>query len=201
MDAVDATSTGMRPRGCSVRGRASLAAMLVGEQPGHRRGSRGPPVVGPAGALLDRALVDARIPHEGVYLTNVVKHFRFTRSGKRRIHQTPDSGEIEACGPWLFKELAIIRPERAGVLVLERRPRNRFLDRAFGSRNRTGGSSSRSSRRRRSRNFSFIPSAALRAAGFRRPPGALPAAGERSTCCRARGADLRAPARDAGGSS
>jgi DNA polymerase len=89
--------------------------MLVGEQPGDREDREGLPFVGPAGALLDRALVDANIERKDVYVTNVVKHFKFTRSGKRRIHQTPDSGEIEACRPWLFRELEIVRPD---VLVL-----------------------------------------------------------------------------------
>jgi len=84
--------------------------MLVGEQPGDREDSEGRPFVGPAGALLDRALADARIPRDGVYVTNVVKHFKFMRSGKRRIHATPDRGEIEACGPWLFRELEIVKP-------------------------------------------------------------------------------------------
>jgi uracil-DNA glycosylase family protein len=84
--------------------------MLVGEQPGDREDLEGLPFVGPAGALLDRALADAKIPRDGVYVTNVVKHFKFTPSGKRRIHQTPDSGEIEACRPWLFKELEIVKP-------------------------------------------------------------------------------------------
>ena len=69
----------------------------------------------PAGALLDRALLEAKIPREGVYVTNVVKHFKFTRSGKKRIHQTPDSGEVEACRPWLFRELELVKPD---VLVL-----------------------------------------------------------------------------------
>src|SRR4030095_1416631 len=84
--------------------------MLVGEQPGDREDLEGRPFVGPAGALLDRALADAPIPREGVYVTTVVKHFKFMRTGKRRIHQTPDSGEIEACGPWLFRELEIVKP-------------------------------------------------------------------------------------------
>ena len=84
--------------------------MLLGEQPGDREDLEGRPFVGPAGALLDRALAEARIPRDGVYVTNVVKHFKYTRLGKRRIHQTPDSGEIEACRPWLFKELEIVKP-------------------------------------------------------------------------------------------
>jgi DNA polymerase len=85
--------------------------MLVGEQPGDREDLEGVPFVGPAGALLDRALSDAKIPRGEIYVTNVVKHFKFTRSGKRRIHQTPDSGEIEACRPWLFRELEIVKPD------------------------------------------------------------------------------------------
>ncbi len=84
--------------------------MLVGEQPGDREDLDGRPFVGPAGALLDQALADAKIPREGIWVTNVVKHFKHTRSGKRRIHQTPDSGEIEACRPWLFRELDIVKP-------------------------------------------------------------------------------------------
>ena len=85
--------------------------MLMGEQPGDREDLEGIPFVGPAGALLDRALADARIPRGEVYVTNVVKHFKFVRSGKRRIHQTPDRGEIEACRPWLFQELEIVKPD------------------------------------------------------------------------------------------
>jgi DNA polymerase len=91
-------------------GPRSASMMLVGEQPGDREDLEGLPFVGPAGALLDRALVDAKIDRRNVYVTNVVKHFKFTRTGKRRIHQTPDSGEIEACRPWLFKELEIVEP-------------------------------------------------------------------------------------------
>ena len=85
--------------------------MMVGETPGDREDLEGRPFVGPAGALLDRALADAKVSREAVYLTNVVKHFKFVRSGKRRIHQTPDSGEIEACRPWLFKELELVEPD------------------------------------------------------------------------------------------
>jgi DNA polymerase len=85
--------------------------MLLGEQPGDREDLEGVPFVGPAGALLDRALADAKIPRPRVYVTNVVKHFKFVRSGKRRLHQSPHSGEIEACRPWLFRELEIVKPE------------------------------------------------------------------------------------------
>jgi uracil-DNA glycosylase len=85
-------------------------AMLVGEQPGDREDLEGHPFVGPAGALLDRALGDAGISRDEVYITNVVKHFRFRARGKRRIHQRPDREHVEACRPWLDAELALVRP-------------------------------------------------------------------------------------------
>ncbi|HEX2883573.1 MAG TPA: UdgX family uracil-DNA binding protein [Candidatus Limnocylindria bacterium] len=90
--------------------RASL--LLVGEQPGNSEDLEGAPFVGPAGRLLDQALADAGIDRGDVYLTNVVKHFKWRRapSGKRRIHQRPDRGEIEACRPWLAAEVARVRP-------------------------------------------------------------------------------------------
>ena len=97
-------------QGVFGEGPRSAPLLLLGEQPGDREDLEGRPFVGPAGALLDRALADAKIPREGVYMTNVVKHFKHTRSGKRRIHQTPDSREIEACRPWLFKELELVKP-------------------------------------------------------------------------------------------
>jgi uracil-DNA glycosylase family protein len=86
--------------------------LLVGEQPGNSEDLEGAPFVGPAGRMLDRALVDAGIDRDDVYVTNVVKHFKWRRapSGKRRIHQKPDRGEIEACRPWLEAEVARIRP-------------------------------------------------------------------------------------------
>jgi uracil-DNA glycosylase family protein len=92
------------------QGPARAEAMLVGEQPGDREDREGAPFVGPAGALLDRALREAGIAREQVYLTNVVKHFRFRQRGKRRIHQRPDSEHIAACRPWLEAELAVVRP-------------------------------------------------------------------------------------------
>ncbi len=87
--------------------------LVVGEQPGNSEDLEGVPFVGPAGRLLDRALVDAGIDRHLVYVTNVVKHFKWRRapSGKRRIHAKPDSGEIQACRPWLEAEAARIRPE------------------------------------------------------------------------------------------
>jgi uracil-DNA glycosylase len=85
--------------------------MIVGEQPGDREDLAGRPFVGPAGALLDRALADAGIERSDVYVTNAVKHFKFEERGKRRIHKKPSSGETAACRPWLEAELAIVQPE------------------------------------------------------------------------------------------
>lgn len=93
------------------RGPATARAMLVGEQPGDQEDLQGAPFVGPAGEVLDRALVDAGIPRGEVYVTNVVKHFKFVRTPKRRIHQTPGTVEIGACRPWLDAELAAVRPD------------------------------------------------------------------------------------------
>ena len=94
-------------------GPASARVMLVGEQPGDREDLAGRPFVGPAGRVLDEALVDAGIDRDDVYVTNVVKHFRWEGAarGKRRIHQKPRSWEIHACRPWLDSELAVVRPE------------------------------------------------------------------------------------------
>lgn len=84
--------------------------MLVGEQPGDREDLAGRPFVGPAGALLDRALTDAGIERSDVYVTNAVKHFKFEERGKRRIHKKPSATEVAACKPWLEAELAIVQP-------------------------------------------------------------------------------------------
>jgi uracil-DNA glycosylase family protein len=86
--------------------------MLVGEQPGDQEDRVGRPFVGPAGRLLDRALDEAGIGHEGVYLTNVVKHFKWRPSptGKRRIHQRPNEREIAACKPWVEAEIELLHP-------------------------------------------------------------------------------------------
>ena len=86
------------------------ALMLVGEQPGDHEDLEGRPFVGPAGALLDRALEEAGIERSTVYLTNAVKHFKWTPKGKRRIHQKPNAAEVEACRPWLEAEIAAVRP-------------------------------------------------------------------------------------------
>lgn len=87
--------------------------MLVGEQPGDREDIAGEPFVGPAGRLLDEALAAAGIERGTVYVTNVVKHFKWRRAptGKRRLHQKPDRAEVEACRPWLEAEVARVRPE------------------------------------------------------------------------------------------
>jgi len=91
-------------------GAAPAEAMLVGEQPGDREDLEGEPFVGPAGKMLDRGLADAGIERSRVYVTNVVKHFRYRARGKRRIHQKPDAVHVAACRPWLDAELAIVRP-------------------------------------------------------------------------------------------
>jgi DNA polymerase len=89
--------------------RATL--MLVGEQPGDQEDLSGHPFVGPAGKLLDKALVDAGIDRSDVYVTNVVKHFKWEPRGKRRIHKKPRVSEIAACRPWLDTEIALVRPK------------------------------------------------------------------------------------------
>jgi DNA polymerase len=84
--------------------------MLVGEQPGNEEDLSGHPFVGPAGKLLDRALADAGIDRALVYVTNVVKHFKWEPRGKRRIHKKPNAAEIGACRPWLDTEVALVKP-------------------------------------------------------------------------------------------
>jgi probable DNA metabolism protein len=85
--------------------------MLVGEQPGDREDLAGKPFVGPAGAMLDRALKEAGIPRAEVYVTNAVKHFKFEPRGKFRLHKTPETPEIEACRWWLDTERALVGPQ------------------------------------------------------------------------------------------
>ena len=92
-------------------GRGRSRVMMVGEQPGDREDREGAPFVGPAGRMLDRGLADAGIERGDLYVTNVVKHFKFVQRGKRRIHQTPVMEEIRACRPWLDAELEQVRPE------------------------------------------------------------------------------------------
>ena len=85
--------------------------VLVGEQPGDMEDIAGRPFVGPAGKLLDRALGDAGLDRGEVYVTNAVKHFRFTLRGKRRIHATPGREHMEACRPWMDAEFAVLTPQ------------------------------------------------------------------------------------------
>ncbi len=89
---------------------------LVGEQPGDQEDKQGHPFVGPAGRILDRALDDSGITRADVYLTNAVKHFKWTERGKRRIHQRPNGTEIRACRFWLEAELAAVKPRVVGLL-------------------------------------------------------------------------------------
>ena len=91
-------------------GRAGAAMVLVGEQPGDQEDKQRRPFVGPAGRILDRALDEAGISRADVYVTNAVKHFKWSERGKRRIHQRPNATEIRACGHWLDAELEVIKP-------------------------------------------------------------------------------------------
>jgi uracil-DNA glycosylase len=84
--------------------------VFVGEQPGDREDLEGRPFVGPAGQLFDRALEETKIDRSQVYVTNVVKHFKWKPQGKRRIHQKPNWREIAACRPWLDAEVAVLKP-------------------------------------------------------------------------------------------
>jgi DNA polymerase len=96
-------------------GARKAEAMFVGEQPGDQEDRTGKPFVGPAGRLFDEALEAAAIDRTSVYVTNAVKHFKWTARGKRRIHQKPNAAEVAACRPWLEAELAVVKPR---VLVL-----------------------------------------------------------------------------------
>jgi DNA polymerase len=92
-------------------GAADADLVLVGEQPGDQEDRQGHPFVGPAGRVLDRALQEAGIDPERTYTTNAVKHFKWERSGKRRIHKTPSRMEVVACRPWLAAELDALTPQ------------------------------------------------------------------------------------------
>ncbi len=96
-------------------GSPKAKVVFVGEQPGDQEDRAGHPFVGPAGRLLDKALVAAGIDRRSVYVTNAVKHFKFEERGTRRIHKTPSRTEVVACRPWLLNELNAIQPE---VVVL-----------------------------------------------------------------------------------
>ena len=91
-------------------GKQTSTVMLIGEQPGDKEDLAGAPFVGPAGALLDKALAEAGIDRTAVYVTNVVKHFKWEPRGKRRIHKKPNAAEITACRPWLQAEIAVVKP-------------------------------------------------------------------------------------------
>jgi probable DNA metabolism protein len=92
-------------------GPARARIVLVGEQPGDTEDLTGRPFTGPAGQLLDRALAEVGIDRTRLYLTNAVKHFRFEQRGKRRLHRNPEAGHVQACRPWLARELALLQPE------------------------------------------------------------------------------------------
>jgi len=111
--AKDCTACDLYKRGTQTvfgEGSSRAALMLVGEQPGDAEDLSGHPFVGPAGKLLDRALAEAGIDRAEVYVTNVVKHFKWEARGKRRIHKKPNAGEIAACRPWLDTEIALVKP-------------------------------------------------------------------------------------------
>jgi uracil-DNA glycosylase len=97
-------------QGVSGEGPSKARLMLVGEQPGDQEDLAGRPFVGPAGQMLDRALAQAGVPRDQAFVTNAVKHFKHELRGKRRIHKTPNSGEVTACRGWLDVERRIVRP-------------------------------------------------------------------------------------------
>ena len=110
-------------------GPARADVMLVGEQPGDQEDRQGHPFVGPAGKLLDRALGEAGIDRRRVYVTNVVKHFKWLPRGKRRMHSKPSALEVKACLPWLEAELRAIKP--AIVVCLGATAAQALLGRGF----------------------------------------------------------------------
>jgi len=116
------------------RGAANARLFLVGEQPGDQEDKAGDPFVGPAGRILDKALADVGLERDDVYMTNAVKHFKWTAKGKRRIHQRPSAREVAACHPWLEEELAAVDPS---VVVLLGATAGQAL---FGSKFRVGAS-------------------------------------------------------------
>jgi uracil-DNA glycosylase len=92
-------------------GAKNASIVLIGEQPGDMEDRQGHPFVGPAGRMLDKALAEARIQRDEVYITNAVKHFRWIQRGKRRLHQKPAIRQVTACKPWLQSELEVIHPK------------------------------------------------------------------------------------------
>jgi uracil-DNA glycosylase family protein len=97
-------------------GQTGASIALIGEQPGDHEDKQGRPFVGPAGRILDRALAEAGLDRDDLYVTNAVKHFKWTERGKRRIHQRPNGSEIRACRFWLDGELGAIRPRLVVLL-------------------------------------------------------------------------------------
>ena len=92
-------------------GPKDASVMLVGEQPGDMEDRQGRPFVGPAGRILDKALAEAHIPRDEVYVTNAVKHFKWIQRGKRRLHQKPSIRQVVACKPWLEAEIEVVHPK------------------------------------------------------------------------------------------
>jgi len=110
-------------------GSSRARLVLVGEQPGDQEDRTGRPFVGPAGNLLDRALAEAGIDRDRVWVTNAVKHFKWTARGKRRIHSKPSPNEVRACRPWLEAEIATLGPD--GVVCLGATAAQSLLGRDF----------------------------------------------------------------------
>jgi uracil-DNA glycosylase family protein len=111
--AAECTACGLWRTGTQTvfgEGKQSSLIMFIGEQPGDKEDLSGRPFVGPAGALLDRSLEEAGIDRARVYVTNVVKHFKWEPRGKRRIHKKPNGVEITACRPWLDAEIRVVHP-------------------------------------------------------------------------------------------
>src|SRR5690606_26111192 len=116
-------------QGVCGQGPREARLMIVGEQPGDHEDLAGQPFVGPAGQVLDAALAEAGIDRSEVYLTNAVKHFKHEPRGKRRLHKTPNAGEVQACRWWLDQERRLVKPRlilalgaTAGLAVLGRKP-------------------------------------------------------------------------------
>jgi uracil-DNA glycosylase family protein len=117
-------------------GPADARMMLIGEQPGDQEDRSGRPFVGPAGALLDRALAKVGIERAQVYVTNAVKHFKWEPRGKRRLHQKPTAGEIQACRGWMMAELDAVRPDI--IVCLGATAAQAFLGKKFSVTQRRG---------------------------------------------------------------
>ena len=125
-------------------GPSHASVMLIGEQPGDVEDQKGEPFVGPAGRMLDRALEEALISRDEVYVTNAVKHFKWIWRGKRRLHQKPSIRQVMACRPWLEAEIEVVQPQIlvcmgataaqsvVGKPVLVMKERGKFIDSALG---------------------------------------------------------------------